>query len=491
MSIKDEIKSGVIVTFIARYSNVIIQLIIGVILARLLSPKEFGIVAIIMVFITFFNLLADMGIGPAIIQNKKLDKKDNSILFNFTIFLGLLLAFTFYFASFFIASFYSNSEYITIGKYLSLSILFFSLNIVPQSLIRKEKRFKTLGIVQVSVNIIVGVIAIILAFLGFSYYALVWQAILRSVFLFLLYYKMSGIQFNLSFNLSSIKKVYSFSIYQFLFNFINYFARNLDDLLVGKFLGDAALGFYDRAYKLMRYPVQNLTHVITPVLHPILSNYQNKQDSIYKTNKQLINFLIYISVPSSILLYFSAEPIILLLYGEKWFESIPVFKILSITVVIQIVLSSSGAIFQSAGRPDLMFLSGLLSSIVIVVGISYGVFYHENIESVAFGLLIAFIINFFQCYWIMYRYVFNRSFYKFVKLLIKPLITSIIITSGFLIMNLNFKSMFIEIVYNMIICLMLLVLSSKILKDQTYETIKNSLLNKLRNRNKFLSKNEK
>lgn len=475
MSIKDEIKSGVIITFIARYSNVLIQLIIGIILARLLSPEEFGIVAIIMVFITFFNLLADMGIGPAIIQNKDLKKKDDSILFNFTILLGAILAVSFYFFSFLIAEFYSNNEYIRVGKFLSFSVFFFSLNIVPQSLIRKNKRFKVLGVIQVSVNVIVGIVAVTLAYLGYSYYSLVWQAILRSFFLFIFYYKVSGLKLTFSFSLSPIKRVFEFSIYQFLFNFINYFSRNLDDLLIGKFLGTTALGYYDRAYKLMRYPIQNLTHIITPVLHPILSNYQNEKESIYKTNRQLINLLIYISVPASILLFFSAEPIILLLYGKQWVGSIPIFKILSITIVIQIVLSSSGAIFQSTGKPNLMFLSGLLSAMAIILGIIYGIFYKDDIHSVAIGLLVAFFINFFQCYWLMYKFVFQKSYIEFMKLLIKPLINGFIIITGYLLLDLNLNNILIQLMYNSLIVIILLILASILTKDETYLLIKKEL----------------
>lgn len=479
MNLKEELKSGIVITFIARYSNIVIQLIIGIILARLLSPEEFGIVAIIMVFITFFNLLADMGIGPAIIQNKTLNKNDNTILFNFTIFLGLLLAILFYFTSFFIAKFYSNIEYIRIGKYLAISVLFFSLNIVPQSLIRKEKRFKELGIIQVSVNIIVGLISVMLAFLGFSYYALVWQAILRSFFMFILFYRISGLKFKLIFNMTPIKSVFDFSLYQFLFNFINYFSRNLDDLLIGKFLGSTALGYYDRAYKLMRYPIQNLTHVITPVLHPVLSNYQNEQDAIYKTNKQLINLLAFIAVPVSVMLFFSAEEIILIMYGNQWMGSISTFKILSISIAIQIILSSSGAIFQSTGRPGLMFLSGLLSAIVIILGISYGVVLKGNIQSVAIGLLVAFIINFFQCYWLMYRYVFKKSFLKFINMLIKPTAIGITMVLGYSILQLNINNLILSLIYKGIIGIVLLILASKLFRDQTYELIINTIKNKI------------
>lgn len=139
MSDKLKLKNGIIVTFIAKYSNIIAQLIINSILARLLMPEEFGVIAIITVFIAFFNILGDMGVGPAIIQNKSLDEKEISDIFKFSIIGAIIIATSFYFFSYFVAFFYTNRIYIRLGFLLSFSVLFSICNIVPNAIIYKNK----------------------------------------------------------------------------------------------------------------------------------------------------------------------------------------------------------------------------------------------------------------------------------------------------------------------------------------------------------------
>jgi PST family polysaccharide transporter len=207
-----------------------------------------------------------------------------------------------------------------------------------------------------------------------------------------------------------------------MFNFINYFSRNADNLLIGKYLGTDILGFYDKAYKLMLMPVQNLTHVITPVLQPILSEYQDDKKFIFINYSKIVKLLGLIGFPSSVFLFFSAQDIILIMFGDQWLASIPVFNVLGLTVGIQMVLSSSGSIFQSANRPDLFFLSGLLSAVTMVGGILYGVFIGGTLEVIGWCLLISFIINFFQGFYFLIVKVLESSMVEFLKNFIEPLI---------------------------------------------------------------------
>ncbi|MCX0404014.1 oligosaccharide flippase family protein, partial [Clostridium perfringens] len=185
IKIDKKLKSGLIYNFIAKYSNVLISLVLTSILARLLSPDDFGIVGVVMVFVTFFNMLGDMGFGPAIIQNKKLNKDEVEEIFTFTIIIAIVAAIIFAIFSYFIAYFYSNKVYIGIGKSLAIAIFFYIVNIVPTAVLYKEKRFKLVAIGSVIINIIVGIIAILVALYGARYYTLVIQSILASMFTFL------------------------------------------------------------------------------------------------------------------------------------------------------------------------------------------------------------------------------------------------------------------------------------------------------------------
>lgn len=285
------IKKATFIYAISKYTLTICNLVFTIILARIITPEEYGVIAITSVFTTFFSLFSDMGIGAGIIQNKKLTLKDINSIFAFTVYLSLFLCTIFVFFSYGMSWFFQKSIYGELGIFLGASLLFNTLNLVPNALLIKNKRFMLIGVRNFICTVGTSVIAVLLAFAGFGYYSLVIQSLLSSIILFICNIASNKISFQFLFTPHSIKKIRSYAGYQFGFSFINYFARNLDKLLVGFFMGNAALGCYDKAYKLMMYPVGNLTNVITPVLHPILSDYQSDVEYIYKKYKQIFKIL--------------------------------------------------------------------------------------------------------------------------------------------------------------------------------------------------------
>lgn len=434
MKDNSRLKNGIMITFVAKYSNIFIQLIINSILARLLSPEDFGIIAVITVFIAFFNILGDMGVGPAIIQNKSLEEKDISNIFKFLFIAGIFIAGGFYLFSYFIAFFYNNSIYIKLGHLLSISVLFSICNIVPNALLYKNQSFKKIGLITIIVNMVVGIFTICLAFNGFSYYSLVIDSILKSIFIFIICFKASKIKINRGYSYNSVKKIQNYSTYQFLFNFINYFTRNLDNILISKFLGPATLGYYDKAYKLMLYPVQNLTNVITPVLHPILSEFQQEKDIIYQTYMKIVKVLAYIGIFVSIYCFFASKEIIYIMYGKNWGESIPIFRIFSISIVIQMILSSIGSIFQATGYVNKLFSTGVVSAIITATAIIIGVT-SKSLIIISVGIVIAFILNFIQCFYVLITKVFEKNFISFLFELRNIVPIAIIMIIGFVVIS--------------------------------------------------------
>ena len=403
-------------TALARYSGVVISIVVSAFLARLLTPTEFGIVAIVTVFTSFFNLLSSFGLGPAIIQNKTLNAQDISGIFSVSVLLSFLFAAFFFLCSWLIADFYKNSALILITQLLAIAVFFYSLRVIPYSLSLKDLDFKRIGLITVVVQLLSGVVAIVLAYKGYSYFALVYKTIFDAVVSAIVFYCLKPIKMNRK--LSAVKKVLSFSSYQFSFNFINYFSRNSDNLLIGRFLSASSLGYYEKSYQLMMMPVANLTYVISQVMHPVLSTYQSDKKKIFEIYSKILKILSLIGFPLSVFLYFSSKNIVLLLYGEQWLQSVPVFKILSISVGIQMVLSSSGAIFQAVNRTDLLFISGLISAVFMVSGISYGVFYEESLIGIGYGLLFAFVINFFVGFYLLIEVALGESIIYFFKCLL-------------------------------------------------------------------------
>lgn len=282
-------------------------------------------------------------------------------------------------------------------------------------------------------NLASGIVSIILAFAGFSYYSLIIGNTVKAAVLFLIFYLKTHVRAEFKFDTEPLKRIFSFSKNQFLFNFINYFSRNLDSILIGRYFSASALAFYNKAYQVSLYPNQILTNVISPVIQPIVSDYETNLDKIKTVYLKITAVLATLGMPLSVFLFFNANEIIMFLFGDQWGGSVIVFQILALSVWVQMISSSTGAIFQSANRTDLLLLSGILSTIITVTAIFIGVF-TGRIEYVALMVVLSFAINFIQTnYLLMYR-LFNTNFIEVIKALTKPFIMGMIQLVVFVVM---------------------------------------------------------
>ena len=173
-------KKAALINAAGKYSKIFLSLIVNAVLARILSAEDYGVVAVITVFSTFFTTFSDMGFGPAIIQNKDLTKEDVNNIYSFTVYISVVLMILFAICSFPIALFYSDKVYVPLGQMLSISLLFNSLNMVPNGILNRDKKFVNIAIRTVVVYVGAAAITIILAFMGVRYYALAIQAILTA-----------------------------------------------------------------------------------------------------------------------------------------------------------------------------------------------------------------------------------------------------------------------------------------------------------------------
>lgn len=382
-SFRQQLKTGVFYTALAKYSGIIIALGVTAVLSRLLTPADFGVIAVATVIIVFFNVFSDMGLGAAIVQKRDLTEKDYNSIFSITVFTGIILAGIFFGSSWLIAKIYEDDRLIVLCQVLSAQILLSTWNIVPNALLTRDKMFKFIGIRTLVVQLILAGFSIGAAFLGFGVYTLLINPVGGALIGFVINYTKKPTKFNIKPNFGVIKKIAGYSGYTFGFSLINYFSRNLDTLLIGRVFGLTPLGFYEKSYRLMLMPVQNLTHVITPVLHPILADYQNNIKVQWEKYAKLLRMLAMIGFPLSAFLFFTADDIILILYGNQWVPSIPVFQILSLTIGLQIVGSTTGSFYMASNKPNLLFYLGIVNTIINVGGLFIGIYAIRNLEGVA------------------------------------------------------------------------------------------------------------
>lgn len=426
-SLKRELLSGVFWIAVAKYSGLLTSVVISAILARNISPAAFGTIAVASVIMAFLDIFINLGIGPAIIQFKNLTKHQINSLFVLGFGIGIVLASMMFLSSSVIANFYDDPVLSDIVKLLSICLIFNALNIVPGNLMLKEKRFKVVALRTLFFQILCGCLAVAAALDGYGVYALLISPILSSIGIFAVNYFNYPQKFTLNIDWSAIKIVGKYSSFQFLFTLSNYFSRNIDTLIIGKYFSMAELGYYDKSYRLMQLPLQNITFVISPVLHPILSSLQDDKELLGEKNVRLTALLSNISFPLGILLYFCAPEIIKIIFGSQWDNSIPVFEILALSVPLQVILSTSGAMFQASGKTDHLFYSGIINTISTVIGFLTAAIWFKTITSMAWAWDITLLINFCNTYVIMNKYTFSASLVSFLKSFLPQITNTLIV----------------------------------------------------------------
>ena len=452
-SVKKELTKGVFWIAVAKYSGIVIQLLISAILARKIAPAAFGTVAIAMVVLHFLNILADIGVGPAVVQYKQLTKQHLNSLFTLTIYLGVALTVALYLLSGVIADYYDNFTLQHVCQWMSLVVFFQSLNVVPNSLLRKDKRFRAIAIRTLLFQVLSGSIAVFGALHGWGIYALLVSPILTAFGMFCFNYYDYPLRFVSKMSNEAISLVASFSFFQFAFSFCNYFSRNLDKLIIGKYFSMTQLGYYDKSYHLMMLPIQNVSYVIEPVLHPVLSTLQDSKHELKAKNQKLAVIISNISFPIGLMLYFCGAELIRIVYGGQWDAAIPVFRILALSLPLQMILSANVPVFQAAGKTNHLFVSGMLNTFCTVMGFFIAALWGGSIEAVAWSWDITLTINFINTYFILHVITLKESPVPYFRSLVPQLINSFL-TWGIMMLVINVipeQHIFVSLLYKIIL----------------------------------------
>lgn len=414
MNLKSALYKSVGKSILGRYAVYAVNLLSTMLLARIFTPATFGTVAAIMVFFVFFQLMAEAGLGPAIINLKQLAPDDRDGLFGLTLLIGLLLALLFAALAPLFLAFYQIPRVDEVVPYIAISLLFFAASIVPNALLLREQAFFSITYGGLAAEVLSTTATLALAQLIDPLHALAAKgAFSAATLFFVVWYFSANTQFGRPLpgrKLYAIKPLLGFSAYQFGFNFINYFSRNLDNILVGKYMGSTALGNYDKAYQLMRYPLMLLTFAMTPAIQPVIRQHAGDPWKVEEIHRDFTFKLSLVGAAAGLAMYALAEWIVLIILGSQWLDVVPIIRILAIAIPVQVVLSTSGSFFQAMNRADLLFVCGVFSAIVTVSTIVLGIV-SRDIEMLCWGLVAAFHINFVQAYYYMYKKVFLAPLY--------------------------------------------------------------------------------
>jgi teichuronic acid exporter len=426
MQINKELAKGTFWTAVGSYSHYIFAFIVSAILARLLVPADFGVVSMVLVYTGFVDLLAEFGISATVVQKRYLDRKGLSTVFWFALLIGLLLTGVSILIAPVIEAFFDFDGLRVVVQVMSIKLLLVSLGTVPQGLLQKRLAFKKIAVIEILTTILSGLIGIVLAFLGWGYWALVLQGISLRAFRVLGYFMSTKWLPLFTLERESLKDVIGFSGNLLGFRVINYWARNADNLLIGRFLGSVQLGFYNQAYTLMMYPIRMLTSIVNPAIQPVFATAQDEPQKIAPTYLLLLEMIALITFPLGVFLHLFAGPVIRVLWGNQWDASIPIFEVLAFLTMIQPVISTSGSVFVARNKAKLLFRLGAVTSLIIIAGIASGLSF--GLVGVAAGYAIAYGALAFPLTFYFLAQTIDVKLTQMLAIFIKPALIALAIT---------------------------------------------------------------
>ncbi|MGH8523400.1 MAG: MOP flippase family protein, partial [Gammaproteobacteria bacterium] len=377
MSLAESAASGAKWSLISVTGRRLMSLVTSIVLARLLSPTDFGLVAMAAVFVGFIELLRDMGTGAGIVQTSRPTDELLSSVFWLNVGLGVVATALLLALAPLAAMLFRESRLILVLQGLSISVLFAALSVVQTSLLTRQMRFRRLAIVELTGSLAGGVLGIALALSGYAVWSLVWQSVCSVLLVSAGTCLVSEWRPRFVFQLSSLRSILGFSANLTGFNLLNYFVRNADNFLIGRYLGAQNLGLYDLAYRVMLYPLHLVSWALGRALFPVYARMQTDHARLGAAYLKVTRAIALIVFPMMLGLVAVAEPFVQTVVGAAWSSVTPLLFILGPLAAYQAIGTTVGHIYQATGRTDVLLRwgagAGTLLVASFVVGLQWGI----------------------------------------------------------------------------------------------------------------------
>ena len=363
---------GGMVTLLSQGISTAVHLVSTVVLARLLSPEDFGVMSMVAAITAFASLFRDLGLSTAAVQRDQISPALQSNLFWLNLALGALLTGALCAAAPLVAAFYGRPELRWVTVALSFNFLISSLGTQHGVLLTRRMQFGRKAAAGIGGSILGLGVSIALALQGYRYWALVWGGLSGSVTSVLLLFIVSPFRPTWPSRGTGVLSLVRFGASVTAFNIINYFHRNLDNLLIGKVWGAEALGLYTRAYALLMFPIQAIRNPLNAVAFPAMSKLQNEPEAYRTYYRRLTLLNAFFSMPLSAFLFVTATPRIELLLGSNWKRVVPIFSVLAGVAFIQSSHNLWGVVVLSRGMGKQYLYGGIFNTVFCALGFIVG-----------------------------------------------------------------------------------------------------------------------
>lgn len=366
-SLKNKTKKGLAWSMIERFATQGVQFLFGIILARLLSPDDYGVIAMPLVFLAIAQCIIDSGFSTALIRKPELTEDDLSTAFYFNIGIGILCYAVLFFSSTLIADFYHTPILASLLKVTALAVLFNPLCAVQQAILTRKIDFKTQAIVSLSGAVVSGIVGLYMAYNGFGVWSLVFQQVggyvMRTILLWIL-------------GKWKPKRKWSWESFHYLWGFgskllgsalLDTIYNNIYPIVIGKYFSANDLGNYTRAQQFATLPSSNVTGVLQRVTFPVLSSIQNEDERLAKNYRKILKLSAFLIFPLMLMLSAIADPLVRVLLTDKWEGSIILLQIICFSMMWYPIHAINLNLLTVKGRSDLFFRLEILKKVVGVI----------------------------------------------------------------------------------------------------------------------------
>ena len=417
---------------ISQIVKVFSQIFGMLVFSRLLGPVDIGIMAMALVVVNFTNIFRDLGTSAAVIQQPIVSDNLKKTVFTINIIFGLIVFVAVFFLAPFIALFFNEPKLISVIRLIALSFPINSATAIHLSLLERDSKFSKVACVEVFSSLSALLIAILLSFYGFGVYSLVAQTLLYSTLSASGFIYYSSWKCSIKIDKEEIKRILSFTTNLLSFNFLNFFSRNLDQVIIGRNFSAVVLGHYSLAYRLMLFPIQNITFVLTRSLYPVLSRLQDNPKEAFYIYMQSIKAIAIIIPPLMAGLALVSNDFIHLFFGEKWLPVASFLVWLAPVAILQAFVSTTGSVFMSKGKTNVLLAISVYNAFLQIGAFIIGGFY--DISILIKFYLIANFLMFIPNMFLAVR-ILSGKFSDFLLVLIKPLLATGLMATVVLLYN--------------------------------------------------------
>lgn len=382
---------GGTVTLTAQTLKFVLHMGSTVVLARLLLPSDFGLIAMVIAVTGFVEMFKDAGLSTATVQRKDITHEQVSTLFWINVLLGVAATFVIAALAPVVAAFYAEPKLIPITMVLAGAMIFGGLTTQHQALLRRQMRFKALAIIQVSAMAMGIIVAIVMAILGFGYWALVGNICAAAATNAVLVWVFCDWRPGLPRRGCGAMSMLKFGGNVTGFSFLNYFTRNADNVIIGFVMGSGPLGIYSKAYNLLMLPIRQINAPVGAVMVPSLSRLQDNPVRYKRAYLQAMSALAMVGMPVVVVAYVLAHEMVFVLLGSEWAQAATVFRWLAPAALFGTINVAPGWLCVSLGKPQVQVRWAMMWAPITVAAFAIGV--HWGIDGVAAAFSLSWCIG--------------------------------------------------------------------------------------------------